>query len=369
MEFFASASKGTEKALQIEMLELGFRSVRLISSGITFQGAIEEGWRACLYSRIAQRVYIVLARFNAESEIKLYNEIKSFDWAKYLTPRHTLSVSSYCFSSNLNHSGYVAQKTKDAVVDKLREEFGERPNVDRINPDMRIFVYLANNKATLYLDLSGTALFQRGYRLEKGNAPLKETLAAAIIMYSGWDRRSNFWDPMCGSGTIPIEAALLAANIAPGIFREKFAFERWADFQPEDREKMRTMRGEARKNVNHNLPAITASDINPSMIEIAKANARRAGVKISFKVFDFTRTEANNSRKFIISNPPFDKRLSVDKQFYSKLGAALSRMHNSTVGLIGSNPQIFKSIPAKKLKSIKLKNGDIDCEFRIFVIN
>ncbi len=369
MEFFASASNGTEKALQMELLELGFKSVRLNSSGVLFQGKIEEGWRACLYSRIAQRIYLVLARFMAESESKLYEEVKSIDWSEYITPRHTLSVSSFCFSSNLNHSGYIAMKTKDAIVDRLRDEFGERPDVDRQDPDLRIFVYLANNKATLYLDLSGVALFQRGYRLEKGYAPLKETLAAAMIMYSGWNRNSDFWDPMCGSGTIPIEAALWAGNIAPGIFREKFGFERWANFHSEDEEIMKMMRGEARRNVNHHPPRITASDINPEMIEIAKVNARRAGVRIAFREFDITNTESCNYGKFIVSNPPFDKRLSVQDEFYFRMGVAFSRMHNSTVCLLGANPRIFKYIPAKTLKSIKMKNGDIDCEFRIFHIN
>ena len=369
MEFFASASSGTERALQTEMLELGFKSVRLNSSGVLFQGGIEEGWRACLYSRVAQRIYLILGRFTADSENELYEEVKSVDWKKYLTPRHTLSVSSYCFSSNLKHSGYIAQKTKDAIVDKLRDEFGERPNVDREDPDLRVFVYLANNKATLYLDLSGTALFQRGYRLDKGKAPLKETLAAAIIIYSGWDKNSDFWDPMCGSGTIPIEAALMAGNIAPGIFREKFGFERWADFTPECTEIMRKMRGEARKNVNHHPPHIKASDKDPAMIEIAKSNAKRAGVRISFKVHDITNTESNNYGKFIISNPPFDERLSAQDDFYAKIGTALSRMHNSTVGIINSNPKIFKFIPAKTIKSIRLKNGDLDCDFRIFHIS
>jgi putative N6-adenine-specific DNA methylase len=363
MEFFATASAGTEKALQRELIELGFKSVRLNSGGIPFLGDISEGWRACLSSRIAQRVQLVLGRFSAPDEKSLYDGVKAFEWSRYLTVKHTLSVSSFCNSSNITHSGYIAQKVKDAIVDNLRELHGTRPDVDRSDPDLRVFLYLANNKATLYLDLSGTPLFQRGYRLEKGEAPLKETIAAAMIMYSGWDRCSSLWDPMCGSGTIAIEAALWARNIAPGIFKERFGFERWADFNDLSAEIMREMRGKARRNANGTMPSIIASDHDPLVLEIAKSNARRAGVRISFREGKIENIEADGARRTVITNPPFDQRLAVDKDFYRRMGAAFSRLHGSRIALLSSNPLAGRSIPAKEIASYKLKNGDLDCLF------
>ncbi len=368
LEFFATASGGTEKALQRELIELGFRSVRLNSGGVPFRGDITEGWRACLHSRIAQRIQIVLGRFEAPDEKTLYDGVRSFDWASRLTPEHTLSVSAFCHSSNLTHSGYIAQKSKDAIVDMLRDRHGRRPDVDRRDADVRVFVYLARDRATLYLDLSGAPLFQRGYRTEKGEAPLKETLAAAMLMYSGWDRRTPLWDPMCGSGTIAIEAALWARNVAPGISREKFGFERWADFDEECAEIMRRMRGEARRNAAGEMPGILASDNDPLVLETAKANARRAGTRIAFRQMKIEDIEPDSSPRFVISNPPFDRRLGVDEGFYRRMGAALSRLHGSTAAVLSANPLAMKYIPAKEKSSFTLKNGDLDCRLAVFDI-
>lgn len=366
MEFFATASKGTEKALQKELLELGFRSVRLISGGIPFMGGIEDGWRACLHSRIAQRVQLVLKRFPAASEKELYEGVRSIDWTPYLTPQHTLAASAFCHSSALTHSGYIAQKAKDAVVDQLRDFYGSRPSVDRGDPDVRIFIFLGNDKATVYLDLSGEPLFQRGYRLEKGEAPLKETLAAAMLMYSGWDMNTPLWDPMCGSGTIPIEAGLRARGIPPGIFRKRFGFERWADFGAEGAETMRRLRGEARRNANARMPKISGSDCDPAVLETARSNAQRAGLRLNFREARIEDIQADGGRRFIVTNPPFDERLGVDAGFYRRLGAAFSRLHGCRVAFISSNPAAMRSIPLKPVDAIDMKNGDLDCQMAIY---
>jgi putative N6-adenine-specific DNA methylase len=368
MEFFATASSGTEKALQAELLELGFQSVRLNSGGIPFLGNIEEGWRACLHSRIAQRIQLVLTRFNAPTEIDLYEGVKSIDWTPFITPEHTLSVSAFCHSSNLTHTGYIALKVKDAIVDQLREKHGSRPNVDRDDPDVRVFVFIGSNKATVYLDMSGKPLFQRGYRLEKGEAPLKETLAAAMLKYSGWDRKTPLWDPMCGSGTIAIEAGLWARNIPPGIFRDKFGFERWANFDDKCADAMRLMRGEGRRNANNNMPKLIASDCNPEVLETAKANAKRAGLKITFREASIEDIQADGARRFVVTNPPFNERLGVDMDFYRKLGAAFSRLHGCRIAFICSNTAPMQSIPLRETELIEMKNGDLDCGFAIYDI-
>jgi putative N6-adenine-specific DNA methylase len=368
MEFFATASSGTEKALQSELIELGFKSVRFNRGGIPFLGEIEEGWRACLCSRIAQRIQLVLKRFPASNERELYDGVKNIDWKPFLTPEHTLSISAFCHSSNMTHSGYIAQKVKDAIVDQLREAHGARPNVDRDDPDVRVFVFIGSNKATVYLDLSGEPLFKRGYRLEKGDAPLKETLAAAMLMYSEWDRSVPLWDPMCGSGTIAIEAGLWARNIPPGIFKERFGFERWANFDDKSAGKMRLLRGEGRRNANGKMPKIIASDSDPKILETAKANAQRAGLKISFREDRIEDIQADGGRRFVITNPPFGERCGVEDDFYRKMGAAFSRLHGCRVAFLSSNPLAIRSVPVKESKVVEMKNGAIDCFFSVYDI-
>ncbi|MCK5845492.1 MAG: hypothetical protein KAG97_12335, partial [Victivallales bacterium] len=215
-EFFASSISGTETALCDELRELGFASVRLNKSGIPFRGSWREGWRACLQSRIAQRIQVLMSRFPAPTQEALYEGVAAIDWTPFITPEQTISVSAVGVASQLNHSGFIALKAKDAIVDQIRDKDpkGQRPSVSKTDADVRIFIYLVNDKASVYLDLSGEGLHRRGYRKEAGEAPLRETLAAALLRLSGWDRKTPFLDPMCGSGTIAIEAALWASNFA-----------------------------------------------------------------------------------------------------------------------------------------------------------
>ncbi len=366
MEFFATASSGTECALQDELIELGFNSVRLNSGGIPFLGEMEDGWRACLVSRIAQRIQLVLRRFPAPGENELYDGVKSIDWTPYITPEHTLAVSAFCHSSKLTHTNYIAQKVKDAIVDQLREVHGSRPNVDRDDPDVRIFVFLGSDRATVYLDLCSKPLFQRGYRLEKGQAPLKETLAAAMLRYSGWDRTTPFWDPMCGSGTIAIEAGLWAKNIPPGIFRDKFGFERWANFDDNCAEKMKWMRGECRRYASGDMPKIIASDCDPVALETARENAKRAGLRITFREASIEDIQADGAKRVVVTNPPFDERMGVDADFYRKMGAAFTRLHGCRVGFISANIAAMKNIFVKPVHIFEMKNGNLDCGFAIY---
>ncbi len=215
MDFFATAAKGTEPALRDELRQLRIPGVRCDRGGVNFSGEWESGFRVCLHSRIASRVLVVLGRFDVVSEKDLYDAVSSIDWTKHITPDHTMAVTAACRSSKLTHTNCIAQKTKDAVVDQIRDIRGTRPSVDRRDADVDIFVHLVKNKATIYLDLSGESLHRRGYRKHTTRAPLKETLAAALLRLTGWNRKTPFVDPMCGSGTIAIEAAMWAANIAP----------------------------------------------------------------------------------------------------------------------------------------------------------
>lgn len=362
LEFYAPAIPGTEKVLCDELRELGYKSVRLNRGGIPFMGPWEEGWRACLESRIAQRIQILLGRFPAPNEDALYNGVYAIDWSPFITHRQTLAVSAVSVGSNLNHSGFVALKTKDAIVDQVRAASRHRPDVDKDDPDVRVFVYLANNKVAVYLDLAGEPLHRRGYRSKTGSAPLRETLASAILRFSGWDRKTPLIDPMCGCGTIAIEAAQWASGKAPGLARERFGFERWAGFGEEQAERMRELRGELRANANSEQPKIQACDIDPEAIEHTTANAKAAGVRISINERSVTDLQASDKRHVMISNPPYGVRLDASEGFCRDLAAIVSNLHGWRVCLLAGTKDYQKWISTKPKISIPLTNGDIDCD-------
>ncbi len=369
LEFFAGCIPGTESALCEELRELGFPSVRLNRGGIPFRGEWKDGWRACLESRIAQRIQVRLLRFPCPTQDALYSGVQSADWWTYITHRQTLSVSAVCVASALRHSGFVALKTKDAIVDQLRAKDGKRPSVDREDPDVRVFVYLANDKASVYLDLSGDALHRRGYRKRAGEAPLRETLAAAIVRLSGWDRRSPFMDPMCGSGTIAIEAALWATHKAPGLARERFGFERWANFSPADAAILRELRGSLRRAASAQAPRIQAGDEQPEALEAAKANARAAGVRLAFRQRSLFDLQAGEAPTLVVTNPPYGMRLEKDADLCRNVASAISRLHGWRFCLLAGSTDYERAIPAAPKERFPLVNGDIDCDFLVYDIS
>src|SRR6478609_3793831 len=247
--FFATAAKGTEPLLRDELTELGLPRVRADRGGVHFGAELGDAYRACLWSRIAQRVLEPLTEFPCPDEDSLYAGVRTVDWRRVLDAERTLAIRAACRSSRLTHTQYIAQRSKDAIVDQLRERLGARPSVDKHAPDVQLFVHLVKDRATVYLDYSGDSLHEHGFRMQQGAAPIKETLAAALVRYSGWDRASPLVDPMCGSGTLLLEAGLWAARQAPGLSRGSFGFERWADFDAGKLQLMRELRDEARSAV------------------------------------------------------------------------------------------------------------------------
>jgi putative N6-adenine-specific DNA methylase len=368
LEFYAAAIPGTERALCEELRELEFSSVRLNRGGIPFRGEPSEGWRACLTSRIAQRIQLLLGRFPCPSEQALFDGVHAIDWSAFLTPEHTISVSAACIASTITHSGFAALKVKDAIVDQVRATSGRRPSVDRDDPDIRIFLYLANNRAALYLDLSGAPLHRRGYRKDAGDAPLRETLAAAILRMSRWDKTTTLVDPLCGSGTIAIEAALWARNMAPGLTRKQFGFERWANFDPDDSEALKTMRGELRSAASGQSPRIVATDNDPDVLDMARSNARAAGVKLSFKQRDVREMQGDQAANIIVTNPPYGVRLEKAPAFCREVTATFSRLHGWRVCLLAGSPDYERELSATPHYKKALSNGDIDCDFLVYDI-
>jgi putative N6-adenine-specific DNA methylase len=364
LDFFATAAKGTEPALRDELRELRFYQVRADRGGVHFSGTMLDGARACLESRIAIRVMLRLAEGPAPDAEALYELVRSVDWSEWISPRHTLAVSAVARDSGLTHTQFIAQKTKDAIVDRLRDERGARPDVDRDDADVRVFVHLSKDHAALFLDLAGESLHLRGYRTKIGEAPLKETLAAAILRYSGWDRRLPLLDPMCGAGTIAIEAWLWAHDVAPGLARRRFGFERWASHDESLTRAVAAMREAAQARVkpqSGESPRILGSDIDAKAIEAARSNARATSAHIDFRTLPLSAAQPFSPPGFVVTNPPYDERLAADEDFYRDMAAALRGFHKHEVAILAGTPAIEQAMRMRWTSAKQLWNGNIEC--------
>jgi putative N6-adenine-specific DNA methylase len=364
-EFFATTAKGVEEVLAGELTRLGAQGVTPEGGGVRFGGGIEAAYRANLWLRTASRVLTQVAEFPCETPEQLYQGVRSVKWSSYLNPDMTLAVDCNLRDSALTHSGFVALKTKDAIVDDLRDRLGRRPNVDTKDPDLRVNVRLFRNRCTVSLDCSGSPLDRRGYRLDRHEAPLKENLAAALVELSGWDGTTPFVDPMCGTGTIAIEAAMKALRIAPGLSRQRFGFQRWPSF---DRLLWQRLVKEARQEALTELPApVAGSDISYPAIEMAKENARRAGVA---DLVTLTQAPMNTLAPppgpgVLIVNPPYGKRLGDEealRPLYKEIGDVFKqRCKGYTAYLFTGNLELAKSVGLKATRRIVLYNGPIEC--------
>jgi putative N6-adenine-specific DNA methylase len=367
IEFFASAAPGSEEAVRDELSELGFRRVRLNRGGIPFFGDWAEGWRACFESRTAQRIMAVMGRFPAADAQGLYDGVRQVDWSPFLGPDHTLAVSAFVHSSAITHSGFAALRVKDAIVDQLRDRGGRRPDVQREDPDVRVFLYLVQDRATLYIDLAGEALFRRGYRTGTGEAPLKETLAAVVLRLAGWDRETPLVDPMCGSGTLAIEAALWAGSVPPGLLRTRFGFERWAGFDAAAAAAVARLRGELRQQAHGQHPGITAMDADAAVLEQAKTNARQAGVHIRFRQAQIRDLRPDGGApRLLVANPPYGERLEADNRLYQEMATALRRLSGWRLALLAGSPRLAAAMAIRPTRRYALRNGDLPCELLVY---
>ncbi len=359
--FFATAAKGTEPLLRDELNELGLPRVRADRGGVHFGAEVKDAYRACLWSRIAQRVLEPLSEFESPDEDALYAGVHAIDWRRVLDAEHTLAVRAACRSSRLTHTQYIAQRSKDAVVDQLREHLGARPNVDRRAPDVQLFVHLVKDRATVYLDHSGDSLHEHGFRKQQGIAPIKETLAAALVRYSGWDRESPIVDPMCGSGTLLLEAGLWAARRAPGLSRSAFGFERWADFDAAAAQTMLQLREEAQSLARPLQLSLIGSDTDPLALEAARANAEQAGLRVNLRLAPLASAAPSADRGGLVINPPYGERLNRSSGLPDELAASLRRFEGYQRALIV--PRAF-DLPLRADKFLLVFNGAIECELR-----
>lgn len=358
-----------ESLLAEELRALGLSDVQVARAGVAFRGPLESGYRACLWSRVANRVLLPLKTFAAPDADRLYGGVRAIHWTDHLTAKNTLAVDFSTSHSKVSHSHFGALRVKDAIVDQFRTLQGIRPSVDPVNPDIRINVYLHQDEATLSLDLSGDSLHRRGYREEGASAPLKENLAAAILMLSGWPRTdgAGFLDPMCGSGTLPIEAALMASRIAPGLRRRSFGFMGWLGHVPVLWKRLIEEAQDLEVQDKKKLPKIVGYDRDFRAVRIGLANLQKAGLqgRVHIEKRELTECEAVAPTGILVTNPPYGERLGeVEelKSLYKMLGDILKHKFKGWEGYVFTgSPELMKSIGLKASRRSVLFNGAIEC--------
>lgn len=365
----AKTSFGFEDLLIDELKSFGAVEIRKGTRAVFFSGTLETMYTVNLKSRISLRVLKPILSFPVSNEQQLYDGIKKINWSEFLSADDTLAVDAVTVKSNLTHSLYIALKTKDAIVDQFRDKTGKRPDVDLRFPKVRINVHLSDNIASVALDSSGDSLHKRGYRVQAGEAPLNETLAAGMILLSGWNGNMPFSDIMCGSGTILIEAAMIARNIAPGSIRNEFGFERWIDFDAPLWESVKEKAKSFEKS-NLDFPLI-GIDRSHQVISHARENAKAAGVlnDLTFHEMPFEHYTPTESAQLIITNPPYGGRLTDTDLFdlYKNIGDQLKKKYQgSTAWVLTANRDAAKYIGLHTSRKIQLYNGALECRFLKF---
>jgi putative N6-adenine-specific DNA methylase len=372
MRFLVTVSKGLEEAAAQELADLGLAVMGSSPGLVAFKGGREDAWRACLWLRTARRVLQPLGEFPAESAEALYEGARGLPWQEVMTPDHTFAVEASVRDSAFNHSGFVALKIKDAAADALREAFGRRADVDRSDPDVRVVAHISGNLCSVSLDLSGGPLHKRGYRNRSVAAPLNETLAAGILRLMGYDGSLPFADPFCGSGTLCIEAALMATHTAPGLLRKTpFGFQRWPGFDPRP---WRQQLEEARKRQRRAPHSIMGSDIDREAVVAARENARAAGMKheVTLEAQSLAAFLPPADSGLMVTNPPYGEHVGVGEDLpslYGALGDILKRRCEGwTAGVLTGNPALGKCIGLHPKRKIALFNGPMPCKLMVFEI-
>lgn len=366
----AKTMAGLEDVLAEELIGLGADNLEIGVRMVSFEGGLDLMYKANIHCRTALRIIKPIHTFKAKTTDEVYAEVKNFDWRELFSEKSTFCIDSVVYSDIFSHSKFVAYRVKDAIVDFFTERTGKRPSVRTVNPDILINLHIAHDRCTLSIDSSGESLHKRGYRVEQTEAPLSEVLAAGMILKTGWKGDSDFVDPMCGSGTLLIEAAMIAKNIPPGVYRQNFAFEKWPDFDAELFEEIYND-DSGEREFNHK---IYGSDISPKAIAIARENVKSAGVSkyidLEVKSFqDYNEAPAKNG--ILVTNPPYGERIKSEDIFglYEMIGERFKHIFMGySAWVLSSKKEYFFRIGLKPSKRIMLMNGALDCEFRKYEI-
>lgn len=371
----AKTFKGLEQVLAEELVQLGANNVQVERRAVSFTGDLRMLYTANMCLRTASRVLVPIASFKAKNADDIYAQVKALDWSQYMTLKTTFQIDATVYSDFFRHSQFVTYRVKDAIVDYWMEKENARPNVKLEGADLYLNIHIAADRVTLSLDSSGESLHKRGYRVANTQAPINEALAAGMLLLAGWKGQSDFYDPMCGSGTLLIEAALIARNIAPGVYRQGFAFEKWANFDADlwDEVYNDDSRERAFKH------KIYGSDAGFYAAQAAQKNIQSAGLQRDIEVRQVRIQELrlvdearNMDGALVMINPPYGERLSQDKdvlRLYQDMGTALKHQFSgATAWVISSNEEALKCIGLRPAKRIHLVNGDLECLFNQYVL-
>jgi putative N6-adenine-specific DNA methylase len=368
-ELIAKTFMGLEPVLAKELARLGAADIKEGRRMVSFRGDKELMYRANFQLHTAIKILKPIHHFKARSADDVYEEIRKIDWTTYLDNDRTFAVDAVVFSEEFRHSKFVSYKVKDAIVDQLREKTGKRPNISVSNPDLRLHIHIAEDDATLCLDSSGESLHRRGYRQDSVEAPLNEVLAAGMILMTGWQGDTDFIDPMCGSGTLLIEAALIARNMAPGLFRKEYAFEKWPDFDAELFDNIYNDDSQEREFQHH----IYGYDIDMKAVNTARLNVKAAGLTkdITIERQDFKDFTQPAQKSILVTNPPYGERISTPNllETYRMIGERLKhQLIGSDAWILSYREECFEQIGLKPSIKIPLYNGSLECEFRKYQI-
>jgi len=368
LEIVAKTFHGLENVLADEISALGGLNIEKLNRAVRFYGNKELLYRSNLYLHTALRILLPVMSSYIETQDDLYNRVREFEWEKFMKLGNTFAIDTVLNSDIFNHSQYVSLRVKDAIADRFRDKFRRRPSVNTENPDILINVHLSGKELSLSVDTSGESLHRRGYRLDEVKAPISEVLAAGMILLSGWDGKEDFYDPMCGSGTIGIEAALIARKIPPGIFRRKFGFESSPDF---DQELWTSIFDEIEETEWQGN--IFSSDVSQKALTIASRNAKQASVlkNIKYQEIAFENYPKITKNGIAIINPPYGERMTKTdiNSFYCMIGNVMKKSFSGTdVWIISNNAEAMKNIGLKYSTRHKLFNGQLECSFNKYEI-
>lgn len=372
-QMLAKTFKGLEDVLAKELIELGANNVQIERRAVSFTGDLRMLYTANFCLRTASRVLVPIATFKAKKTDDIYEQVKQVDWAQYMTEKTTFQIDATVYSDLFRHSQFVTYRVKDAIVDWWMEQAGVRPNVRLTNPDLYLNVHIAGDIVTVSLDSSGESLHKRGYRVANTQAPINEALAAGMLLLAGWNGQGDFYDPMCGSGTLLIEAALIARNIAPGIYRKGFAFEKWANFDADLFEDIYSDDSRERE-FDHKIYGSDAGyyAVQTATKNIQSANLQRDIEVKQIRVEELRLADKNTEGALVMMNPPYGERLSQDKdvlRLYQDMGTALKHQFSgATAWIISSNEAALKCVGLRPAKRIHLVNGDLECLFNQYVL-